>query len=59
MSPRNTRVLQRTLSAIALFAFALAPARAVLPLTDLAAGLNINKEAISVSGISSGAFMAH
>jgi hypothetical protein len=37
----------------------LAPARAVLPLTDLAAGLNINKEGISVSGISSGAFMAH
>lgn len=29
------------------------------PIADLAAGLNINQEAISVSGISSGAFMAH
>ena len=37
----------------------MAPALAATKLTDLAAGLNINKEAISVSGISSGAFMAH
>jgi predicted esterase len=59
VSPRYMRVLQRVLSVMALFALAVAPARAALPLTDLAAGLNIDKQEISVSGISSGAFMAH
>lgn len=59
MSLRKIKLLQWTLSTIALFAFALSPAWALLSLTDLADGLKINKEAISVSGISSGAFMAH
>lgn len=59
MRAKKPRVRQRTLSAIALFAFTLAPAWAAPPLADLAGGLNIDKEGISVSGISSGAFMAH
>ncbi len=62
MVPKNMRLPQRILSVIALLVcvFALAPAQATPPpLTDLAKGLNIDKKAISVSGISSGAFMAH
>jgi len=62
MVPKNLRLVQRILSVTAflVFVFALAPAQATPPpLTDLAKGLNIDKEAISVSEISSGAFMAH
>ncbi len=62
MVPKNVRLFQRILAATALmvFVFALAPAQATPPpLTDLAKGLDIDKKSISVSGISSGAFMAH
>jgi hypothetical protein len=59
MSSIRFRVRQRVLSAIALLALTLAPALAAPPLADFAGGLNIDKEEISVSGISSGAFMAH
>jgi poly(3-hydroxybutyrate) depolymerase len=59
MSPRRAKIVKWSLVAITLCTLTISNLGTASSLRDLARGLNIKKEAISVSGISSGAFMAH